>query len=110
MYYVYLLDRLSDKFLERLINRNLMDPLKVFRRSIWTGSIKLLHMGIIKRRICVENVPGVELLGLINGYLPVPVNSVDSTEFTGTFTIPYLNNEYTNQTHSLLNMLFQISH
>ena len=32
-------------------------------------------------------------------YLPVPVNSAD-------FTIPYLDNEYTNQTHSLLNLLF----
>ena len=26
----------------------------------------------------------------IFGYLPVPVNSADSTEFTGTFTIPHL--------------------
>ena len=42
----------------------------------------------------------------VNGYLPVPVNSADSTDFTGTFTIPYLNNEYTNQTRSLVNLLF----
>ena len=46
---------------------------------------------------------------LISGYLPVPVNSADSTEFTGTFTIPYLNNESTNQTRSLLNLLFGVS-
>ena len=43
------------------------------------------------------------------GYLPVPVNSADSTEFTGTFTIPYLDNESTNQTRSLLNLLFGVS-
>ena len=28
------------------------------------------------------------------------MNSPDSGEFTGTFTIPYLDNEYTNQTYS----------
>ena len=37
----------------------------------------------------------------------MPVNSVDSSEFTGTFTIPYLNNEYTNQTRSLHNCILQ---
>ena len=35
----------------------------------------------------------------ICGYLPV--NSADSIEFTGTFTIPLLDNEYTNQARSL---------
>ena len=35
------------------------------------------------------------------------MNSVDSGEFTGTFTIPYLDNEYTNQTHSLHNCILQ---
>ena len=45
----------------------------------------------------------------IFGYLPAPVNSADSTEFTGTFTIPHLDNEYTNQTRSLHNILFRIS-
>ena len=49
-----------------------------------------------------------QFFGLIIRYLPAPVNSVESAEFTGTFTIPYLNNEYTNQTRSLLNILFRI--
>ena len=49
----------------RLINRNLMDPLKVFRSSMDRGPLNYDTWGIIKRRICVENVPGVELLRLI---------------------------------------------
>ena len=35
------------------------------------------------------------------------MNSPDSGEFTGTFTIPYLDNEYTNQTYSLHNCILQ---
>ena len=35
------------------------------------------------------------------------MNSVDSGEFTGTFTIPYLDNKYTNQTHSLHDCILQ---
>ena len=62
----------------------------------------LLHLG---------KVPLLVFLGhyvsFYNGYLLVPVNSPDSGEFTGTFTIPYLNNEYTNQTHSLHNCILQ---
>ena len=46
-----------------------MDPLKVFRR----GPLNYDTWGIIiKRRICVENVPGVELLGIILSNLMDP--------------------------------------
>ena len=47
------------------INRNLMDPLKVFRSSMDRGPLNYYTWGIIKRRNCVENVPGVEMLGII---------------------------------------------
>ena len=57
--------------------------------------------------------PGPKFLTIValkaSGYLLAAVNSADSTEFTGTFTIPHLDNEYTNQTHSLCNILFRIS-
>ena len=46
---------------KRDISHNLMDMLRSFRR----GPLNYDTWGIIKRRICVENVPGVELLRLI---------------------------------------------
>ena len=65
---------------------------------------------IVMRRDNEELFITIAILQYQIGYLLVPVNSADSTEFTGTFTIPYLDNEYTNQTCSLLNILFRISH
>ena len=55
-----------------------MDPLKVFRSSIWTG-VHYYTWGIIKRRICVENVPGVEMLGIILSNLMDPCPYRDNT-------------------------------
>ena len=46
------------------INRNLMDTFKVFRRYMDRGPLNYCRWGIIKRRICVENVPGEVMLGL----------------------------------------------
>ena len=46
------------------INRNLLDTFKVFRRSMDRGPLNYCRWGIIKRRICVENVPGEVMLGL----------------------------------------------
>ena len=36
------------------------------------GPLNYYTWGIIKRRICVENVPGVEMLGIIKWMDPCP--------------------------------------
>ena len=51
-----------------------------------------IHPGTSRLFIAIEQTE------YYNRYYTAPVNSADSGDFTGNFTIPYQDKEYTNQT------------